>query len=88
MLVAYESALFISLCSTKKPRTLAGRPLIAFLYRFIPPLRIYAVKKFCGKCKKELPQDAKYLLCDECHKKVALADDDREFTENSRVHWR
>jgi len=48
----------------------------------------YAVKKFCGRCKKELPQDSKYLLCDECHKKVALADDDREFTENSRVHWR
>lgn len=57
-------------------------------YRFIQPLRSYAVKKFCGKCKKELPQDAKYLLCNQCHKNVALADDDREFTENSRVHWR
>jgi len=46
------------------------------------------MKKFCGRCKNELPQDSRYLLCDECHKKVALAEDDREFTENSRVHWR
>ena len=47
-----------------------------------------SVKKFCGRCRKELPADAKYLLCDDCHKKVALAEDDREFYENSRVHWR
>jgi predicted amidophosphoribosyltransferase len=46
------------------------------------------VEKFCGRCKKELPADARYLLCDSCHKKVALSEDDREFYENSRVHWR
>ncbi|MEO9295947.1 MAG: hypothetical protein ABI347_10170 [Nitrososphaera sp.] len=48
------------------------------------------MKKFCGRCKKELPSDSKYLLCEQCHKKVALADDDREkeFYENSRIHWR
>jgi hypothetical protein len=46
------------------------------------------LKKFCGRCKKELPADSKYLLCGDCHRRVALAEDDREFYENSRVHWR
>jgi Zn finger protein HypA/HybF involved in hydrogenase expression len=47
----------------------------------------WVLKKFCGKCKKELPADSKYLLCQECHKRVVMAEDDREFYENSRLHY-
>lgn len=46
-----------------------------------------ALKKFCGKCKKELPADSKYLLCQECHKRVVMSEEDREFYENSRLHY-
>lgn len=45
------------------------------------------MKKFCGRCKKELPADSKYALCPDCHKRTVLMEDDREFYENSRVHW-
>jgi DNA-directed RNA polymerase subunit RPC12/RpoP len=45
------------------------------------------MKKFCNRCKKELPQNSKYLLCTDCHRKVILLEDDREFYENSRVHY-
>jgi hypothetical protein len=45
------------------------------------------MKKFCGRCKCELPADSKYLLCQDCHKKTIIAEEDREFFENSRVHY-
>jgi DNA-directed RNA polymerase subunit RPC12/RpoP len=45
------------------------------------------LKKFCGKCKKELGTDSKYLLCEDCHKRIIFLEDDREFYENSRIHY-
>ncbi len=45
------------------------------------------MKKFCGRCKKELPADAKYLLCKECHERAVMSEEDREFYENSRLHY-
>ncbi|HEX2014578.1 MAG TPA: hypothetical protein VLA68_05055 [Nitrososphaera sp.] len=45
------------------------------------------MKKFCGRCKKELPPDSKYLLCEQCHKHTVMSEEDREFYENSRVHY-
>ena len=45
------------------------------------------LKKFCGRCKKELPADAEYLLCEECHRRTVLSEEDREFYENSRLHY-
>ncbi|HEX2556779.1 MAG TPA: hypothetical protein VHK86_00520 [Nitrososphaera sp.] len=45
------------------------------------------MKKFCGRCKKELPADSEYLLCKECHGRVVAQEEDREFYENSRLHY-
>jgi len=45
------------------------------------------LKKFCSKCKKVLPANSKYLLCENCHKQVVMAEEDREFYENSRLHY-
>ncbi|MGI0048260.1 MAG: hypothetical protein ACREAW_01865, partial [Nitrososphaera sp.] len=45
------------------------------------------LKKFCGRCRKELPADSKYLLCEDCHKRVVMSEEDREFYENSRLHY-
>lgn len=45
------------------------------------------LKKFCRKCKKELANESKYLLCENCHKQIILLQDDREFYENSRLHY-
>ena len=45
------------------------------------------LKKFCGRCKKELLANTEYLLCEECHKRTVMAEEDREFYENSRVHY-
>ena len=45
------------------------------------------LKKFCRKCKKDLANESKYLLCENCHKQIILLQDDREFYENSRVHY-
>jgi predicted amidophosphoribosyltransferase len=46
-----------------------------------------SLKKFCGRCKKELPAESKYLLCEKCHKRVVTSEDDQEFYENSRLHY-
>jgi hypothetical protein len=45
------------------------------------------LKKFCGKCKRELAADSKYLLCEDCHKRTIFLEDDREYYENSRLHY-
>ena len=45
------------------------------------------LKKFCGRCKKDLPADSKYLVCKECHTRVVMSEEDREFYENSRLHY-
>lgn len=45
------------------------------------------LKKFCRKCKTELANESKYLLCKDCHMKIILLHDDREFYENSRLHY-
>jgi len=45
------------------------------------------LKKFCRKCKKELPNNSKYLLCENCHKQIIFLEEDREFYENSRLHY-
>lgn len=45
------------------------------------------MKKFCGRCKRELAADSKYLLCEQCHRKTIIEEQDREFYENSRVHY-
>jgi Zn finger protein HypA/HybF involved in hydrogenase expression len=45
------------------------------------------VNKYCGKCRKLLPADSKYLLCEQCHRRTVMAEEDREFYENSRVHY-
>jgi hypothetical protein len=45
------------------------------------------LKKFCGRCKRELPADSEYLLCKECHGRVVAQEEDREFYENSRLHY-
>ena len=50
-------------------------------------IAIALLKKFCGRCKKELSADSKYLLCEECHKRVVMSEEDRAFYENSRVHY-
>ena len=49
--------------------------------------QLLVMKKFCGRCKKELPTDAEYLLCEECHRRTILSEEDREFYENSRLHY-
>lgn len=49
--------------------------------------RGYMLRKFCSKCKIELSADSKYLLCENCHKQTLLSEDDREFYENSRLHY-
>jgi hypothetical protein len=45
------------------------------------------LKKFCGMCKKVLPANTRYLLCENCHKQVVMAEEDRQFYENSRLHY-
>lgn len=45
------------------------------------------VNKYCGRCKKLLSPDSKYLLCEECHKQTLMTEEDREFYENSRLHY-
>ena len=45
------------------------------------------MKKFCGRCKKELQVDSKYLLCAECHLKVVKQENDTSYYENSRVRY-
>lgn len=45
------------------------------------------MNRYCGRCKRLLPADSKYLLCESCHKQTILAEEDREFYENSRVHY-
>jgi hypothetical protein len=45
------------------------------------------LKKFCGRCKRELAADSKYLLCEDCHKTTIFLEDDREYYENSRLHY-
>ena len=45
------------------------------------------MKKFCGRCGKELPQEFQYRLCQDCHLKVVRSEEDREYYENSRLHY-
>jgi hypothetical protein len=33
------------------------------------------LKKFCKKCKKELAQESKYLVCKNCHLEIILLQD-------------
>jgi len=45
------------------------------------------LRKFCKKCKKELPAESIYYMCHECHKTVALREGDTSLYEYSRVHY-
>ncbi|HKX82124.1 MAG TPA: hypothetical protein VJL54_07695 [Nitrososphaera sp.] len=44
------------------------------------------MNKYCGRCKKLLPPDSEYLICEHCHKKTVMDEQDLDI-HNSRVHY-
>ena len=42
---------------------------------------ITIVEEILGRCKKVLPANARYLLCENCHKQVVMAEEDEQLLQ-------
>ena len=45
------------------------------------------VRRYCRVCREALKSDAKYFVCEKCHRELILAEDDRNYIEHSRLHY-
>jgi len=45
------------------------------------------LKKYCSVCRKELPTNNEYFLCDKCHKDLIISEDKFDYMENSRIYY-
>ena len=45
------------------------------------------VRRYRRVCREALKSDAKYFVCEKCHRELILAEDDRNYIEHSRLHY-
>ena len=45
------------------------------------------MRRYCRVCREVLRSDAKYFVCEKCHRELILAEDDRNYIEHSRLHY-